>query len=49
VDGFVEPYLFIGGQYDCVWQTTERDFSIALVINGESLKNAKKIVVKMEP
>ena len=48
-DGFAQPYLFIGGHSNCVWQTTERDFSIALVIDGETLKNAKKISVKMEP
>lgn len=49
LDGFAQPYLFIGSSFNCLWQTTERDFSIALVINAESLKNAKKIVVKMEP
>ena len=47
VDGFVLPYLFIRRTNGCVWQTTEREFRIALVLNTEILKNAKKVIVKM--
>lgn len=47
-DGFVLPYLFISPMYNgCLWQTTEREFQIALVIDSETLKYAKKIIIKM--
>jgi len=47
-DGMVLPYLFVSFlKNGCMWQTAQREFKIALIIDVDILKNARNVVVKM--